>query len=176
MLWNCQLSLPACFLVSGISSNTVHHICSTPCTTSFRFSNSLLSFYINLKMTEALSQICSISSQLHHSDEIADQDYDIQTHDLLTQLRQIIPTVSDIRSDSPDFLDVSKFYQHQTHQEWIWQRADGCIIRISTHHFTHFHTCSYGATTSVPFEVKLVILFQKTYALEGIYGQRPYIS
>lgn len=68
-------------------------------------------------MAEVLSQICSLSSQLHHSDEIADQDYDNQTHDLLAQLRQIIPTASDIRSGGFYFLDVSKVYQHQTYQE-----------------------------------------------------------
>lgn len=127
-------------------------------------------------MAEVLSQICSLSSQLYHSDEIVDQDYDNQTHDLLAQLRQIIHTASDIKSDGFYFLDVSEVCRHQTYQKWIWQRVDGCIIRISTHHFTHFRTCSYGTTTSVPFEVKLVILSQKMYALEESYGQRPYIS
>lgn len=61
-----------------------------------------------IKMAEVLSQICSLSSQLHYSNDIADQDYDNQTYDLLAQLRQIIPTASNIISGEFYFLDVSK--------------------------------------------------------------------
>lgn len=63
-----------------------------------------------IKMAEVLSQICSLSSQLHYSNDIADQDYDNQTHDLLVQLKQIITTASDIISGESDFLDVSKVW------------------------------------------------------------------
>lgn len=66
-------------------------------------------------MTGVLSHICSLSSQLHYSDGVSDQDYDNQTHDLLTQLRQMIPNrASDTISNGISFLDVSGFVSYNT--------------------------------------------------------------
>ena len=58
-------------------------------------------------MAEILPHICSLSQQLHQSNEISDQDYDKQVHDLLAYLKQTIPNeVSHIISKEVSFLDV----------------------------------------------------------------------
>ncbi|BCR89081.1 putative COP9 subunit 3 [Aspergillus chevalieri] len=71
-------------------------------------------------MAEVLSQICSLSSQLHYSNDIADQDYDNQTYDLLAQLRQIIPTASNIISGEFYFLDNLEPSLHTLPYLLIW--------------------------------------------------------
>lgn len=60
------------------------------------------------KMTEILSRISSLSTQLHNPDGISDQDYDNHIRALLEYLREVMSNeASDIISGEISLLDVS---------------------------------------------------------------------
>lgn len=73
------------------------------------------------KMTEILSRISSLSTQLHNPDGISDQDYDNHIRALLEYLREVMPNeASDIISGENSLLDVSGSFNMKTGQDIIY--------------------------------------------------------